>query len=263
MTTQLLIYERAVPISKQRHNDWSVKAGKDYTFASHVNSVPLVAAEFQAASAEYPIVFAGTEKAVMPSVILGVREKENLYVSDNGLWDSRYVPAFIRRYPFVFASNDDGKTFTACIDEEYIGCNQQGLGERLFDSEGEQTQYLGNVLEFLKAYQVQFQRTQIFCNKLKELELLEPMQAQFEPKAGGRVSLSGFMAVNREKLKKLNGDKLAELARTDELELMYLHLQSMRNISEIARRMGAKTAAEDQREALEGTEGVEDIVTTH
>ncbi|MBT8421076.1 MAG: SapC family protein, partial [Gammaproteobacteria bacterium] len=86
MTTQLLIYERAVPISKQRHNDWSVKTGRNYDFARHVNSVPLVAAEFQAAAAEYAIVFAGTEKAVMPSVILGVRERENLYVSDDGVW---------------------------------------------------------------------------------------------------------------------------------------------------------------------------------
>ncbi|MBT8419364.1 MAG: SapC family protein, partial [Gammaproteobacteria bacterium] len=179
-----------------------------------------------------------------------------------GVWGTKYVPAFIRRYPFVFASNDDGKTFTACIDEEYIGCNQQGLGERLFDTEGEQTQYLGGVLEFLKAYQIQFQRTQIFCKKLQELELLEPMQAQFEPKAGGgKVSLSGFMAVSRERVKKLSGDKLAELAATDELELMYLHLQSMRNISQIAQRMGTQIATEDKSK-LEGTaEDMGDVVT--
>ena len=50
---------------------------------------------------------------------------------------------------------------------------QKGLGERLFDSEGEQTQYLGGVLEFLKAYQVQFQRTEALCRKLNELELQE------------------------------------------------------------------------------------------
>jgi hypothetical protein len=37
------------------------------------------------------------------------------------------------------------------------------------------------------------------------------------------------MAVSRAKLKALSGDKLAELAKTDGLELLYLHLQSMRN----------------------------------
>nr|VFK04745.1 MAG: SapC protein [Candidatus Kentron sp. H]VFK04761.1 MAG: SapC protein [Candidatus Kentron sp. H]VFK08358.1 MAG: SapC protein [Candidatus Kentron sp. H] len=260
MTTQLLIYERAVPISKQRHHDWSVKVGKNYTFARRVNSVPLVAAEFYAAAAEYAIVFAGTEKAVMPSVILGIRERENLYVSDTGKWITRYIPAFIRRYPFVFSSNDDGKTFTVCIDEEYMGCNQQGLGERLFDTENEQTQYLGNVLEFLKAYQIQFQRTQAFCNKLKELELLEPMQAQFEPKTGGKVSLSGFMAVSRARIKKLPGDKLAKLAKLDELELIYLHLQSMRNVSLIAERV-APRIPDENKSMLEETEKVGNRVT--
>lgn len=59
------------------------------------------------------------------------------------------MPAFLRRYPFVFSSNDDASTFTLCIDEEFDGLNQDGRGERLFDSEGERTQYLQNVLGFL------------------------------------------------------------------------------------------------------------------
>lgn len=237
VTTQLLIYERAVPVSKQRHLDWSVKTGNDRTFARRVNSVPLVASEFQAAVGEYVIVFAGAEENITPSVILGIRDKENLYISDTGEWNAQYTPAFIRRYPFVFATDNDEGTFTMLIDEEYAGCNQEGAGERLFDAEGEQTQYLKNILEFLKAYQIQFQQTQTFCNKLRELDILDPMQAQFEPVSGERFSLSGFMAINREKLKKIPGDKLAELIQTDELELIYLHLQSMQNISKIANRI--------------------------
>ena len=74
MTTQLLIYQRAVPVSKQRHGDWSVKAGGDYAFTRHVNSVPLTAVEFPSAAPEYAIVFAGTQEAVMPVVILGTAE---------------------------------------------------------------------------------------------------------------------------------------------------------------------------------------------
>jgi SapC len=51
--------------------------------------------------------------------------------------------------------------------------------------------------------------------------------------------LGGFQAVNREKLKALPGDTLAELAATDELELIYLHLQSMRNFDALRDRMVA------------------------
>src|SRR5690606_37811599 len=114
----------------------------------------------------------------------------------DGDWQARYIPAFIRRYPFVFSSADDGKSFTLCIDTEFAGCNQEDRGERLFDADGQQTQYLKNVLEFLKEYQAHYQRTMAFARKLKELDLLEPMTAKFTTQAGDSGNLTGFMAVN-------------------------------------------------------------------
>jgi len=231
MTTQLLIYERATPINKNKHSDWSVKAGKNFDFAKNINSVPLTAVEFPSAAAEYSIIFAGNDEAVMPAVILGVRDQENLYISDDGKWNSKYIPAYLRRYPFVFSGSQDAKQFTLCIDEEFSGCNQEGKGERLFDADGEQTQYLKSVLNFSSEYQGQFNRTQLFCKKLKELDLLEPMQAQITLPSGEKMNLGGFQAVSREKLKGLSDEQLGELAKTDELELIYLHLQSMRNFN--------------------------------
>jgi len=231
MATQLLIYEHAEPINKKKHSDWSVKTGNNYVFAKNINSVPLTAIEFPNAAAEYSIIFAGNEDEVMPAVILGVRDQENLYLSDDGHWNSKYIPAFLRRYPFVFSGSNDAKQFTLCIDEEFSGCNQDGQGERLFDTDGEQTQYLKSVLNFSSEYQGQFNRTQVFCKKLKELDLLEPMQAQITLPSGEKMNLGGFQAVNREKLKALTSEQLGELAKTDELELIYLHLHSMRNFN--------------------------------
>lgn len=238
MAKQALLYEKAVPISKERHSVWSVKVSNDYAFAKSVNSVPLTGVEFLNAADEYAIVFAGTDEAVMPLVILGVSQDQNLYVSEEGAWNAKYVPAFIRRYPFVFSSSDDGTTFTLCIDESFSGCNQDGRGERLFDTDGERTQYLSNVLNFLQQYQAHFRRTQIFCNKLKELDLLEPMQAQFTNVDGEARYLTGFMAISRDKLKALPDDKLVEMFRADELELAYLHLHSMRNFGRMLEQAG-------------------------
>jgi len=239
MSTQLLIYERAVPVNKQKHSDWSVKAGNTYDFAKHINSAPLIAIEFPNAAAEYSIVFAGNEENVMPAVILGVRDRENLYLSEDGKWSAKYIPAFIRRYPFVFSVSGDGKQFVLCIDEEFSGCNQDGIGERLFDAEGERTQYLQNVLNFANEYQARFHRTQLFCKKLIELDLLEPMRAQITLATGKTLNLGGFRAVSREKLKKLTDEQLVELARTDELELIYLHLHSLRNFNSMINLMRA------------------------
>lgn len=237
MSTQLLIYETAFPVSNRRHANWSVEAGGSYSFSSKVNSVPLMAVEFPVAAGEYAIVFAGQGDAIMPAVILGMRGNENVYLDSKGGWQGKYIPAFIRRYPFVFSSDAEGKTLTLCIDEAFAGCNQQGRGERLFGDDGKPTPYVDNVLKFLQNYQAQFLRTQAFCRKLKELDLLESMQANATLPSGERLSLTGFMAVDRKKLKALPGDKLSELAQSDELELIYLHLESIRNFSTMRDRL--------------------------
>ena len=62
-----------------------------------------------------------------------------------------------------------------CIDN-YSGCNTEDRGERPFDSDGERTQFLNTMLNFVEAYQKQYQITRLFCKQLAELGLLEPMR---------------------------------------------------------------------------------------
>jgi hypothetical protein len=162
MSSQLLIYESAVPVSATRHADAAVAAGTDYNFTRKVNSVPLMAVEFPHAAAEYAIVFGGTPEAFVPAVILGMRGDENLYLSKQGGWEAKYDPAFVRRYPFVFASSQDGKTFTLCIDEAFPGFNRDGKGQRLFGADLKPSTYVASVLKFLVQYQLEFRRTQAF-----------------------------------------------------------------------------------------------------
>lgn len=250
MTTQLLIYETAVPVSSGRHAKASVEAGKGYAFARKINSVPLMAVEFPQASPEYAVVFAKNGENVVPVVILGARQGENLYLKDDDAWRGSYVPAFIRRYPFVFSGSDDGKTFTLCVDEAFQGLNYQGRGQALFTADGKHTPYVDNVLKFLQEYRAQFVRTQAFCKKLADLKLLEPMQAQFTLGTGEKMSLGGFLAVDRKLLKALPAATLAELAATDELELIYLHLQSMRNFTEVKDRLAVTQAEQGASEQV-------------
>jgi hypothetical protein len=221
----------------------------NYGFSRTVNSVILVAAEFPLAAGEYAIVFAGNAGEVMPVVILGARANENLYVTEQGEWLAKYIPMFIRRYPFVFSVGADAKTFTLCVDEAFQGLNYKGRGKALFTPEGKPTPYVQSVLDFLKEYVAQAERTKEFCKKLVELKLLQPMEAQFTLESGEKSSLNGFMAVDRKKLKALSGEILAEMLRTDELELLFLHLHSMRNFMRVKDRLvqthTGKSAPED------------------
>lgn len=236
MTVQMMFYEHAVPVSGRRHAGCSVEAG-GYAFCRRVNSVPLTAVEFRSAAGEYPIVFGGAGDALRPLAVLGLRAEENLFVTEEGRWNGRYIPAFVRRYPFVFsAGGGEDRRFVLCVDEAFPGFNREGRGEPLFAASGEPSPYVARVLRFLQEYRAQFERTRAFCRRLQELDLLVPMEARYT-EAGRAQALGGFLAVDRERLRALPGDRLAQLAGADELELLYLHLYSLRNFEPLRGRL--------------------------
>lgn len=238
MTRQSLIYETAVPLSTRLHAKLSLEASGGYGFSADVSAVPLMAVEFGHAASEYAIVFSSAGDDIVAAAVLGSKsDAHNLYLSAEAQWRARYIPAFIRRYPFVFAASADGKTLTLCIDDTHPGVNSEGRGQRLFDDDGRPSDFTQSVLKFLQEYQAQFERSKRFGKQLKALGLLQGMQASVTTPQGERLDLGSFLAVSREKLRALDRDALAALARTDELELIYLHLHSLRNFDQVKDRL--------------------------
>jgi len=107
--------------------------------------VPITAVEFPLASAEYTIVFAAEGENVMPAVLPEVKNQQNLYLSSQARWKASYIPAFVRRYPFVFSSSNNVKTLTLCMDESLPGVNREGKGDALLGSDGKPTPYVEKV----------------------------------------------------------------------------------------------------------------------
>lgn len=238
MSKQLLFYELVTPISNARHASWSVAPMADYRFAADTNSVPLTIPEFLLATQEYPIVFTLDGDSAMPAAILGFDADKGLFVGTAGAWGARYIPAFVRRYPFVFSASEDGQTFTLCIDEACDAIDRKGQrGEKLFDAAGERTAYLSRMLDFVNAYQAEHQRTGAFGRLIKALGLLEPHEARVTPPGGEPRKLAGFHVISRERLKALPQDQLAELVANDAMELIYLHLQSIGNFDALVKRL--------------------------
>jgi hypothetical protein len=230
-------------VTSERHRDLAVNQRRDYRFARTASAVPLTTAELPVAAGEYPVVFVGEGEEVGLAVILGVRDGENLFVDADGRWDASYVPAFVRRYPFVFADqNDDSNRLTLCVDEASEMVNGDGRGERLFDSAGERTGYLSNVLDFMQRYQVALQRTRAFARRVQDLELLRSVQAQVRMGERGTLQLRGFRTVDRERLKGLPAETVTELFASDGLEALYLHLASLRHLQRLGERAAGQGA---------------------
>ena len=235
MAGQALFYEQATALSADRHGDWCVETGVDFAYSRNTNSVPLMAVEFERAVAHYPIVFvAGGTDEILPVAVLGLDERHNHFIDANGRWQADYIPAFVRRYPFIFAADSKQQRFTLCIDESFGGCNQEGRGERLFGADAKPTPFLSRMLGFLGEYQTQHQRTLEFTRTLQQHGLLEEMRADVNTGAGTRASVAGFLAVKRETLLPLDDGVLAGMVRNDYIALIYQHWNSLARFSALA-----------------------------
>lgn len=239
MSAQPLFYKKVVPLNKEKHKNLYLEPVEGYTFAADTNSLYIAALEFIKAASEYVIVFGKDGDKVYPVVLLGLKAGQNLFVDKKGKWNAEYIPAYARRYPFILATptGSTQDTFTVCIDESFSGFNTAKEGQLLFDKKGKESPLLKQAIEFLEDYQKQVQMTVLFCNSLVKLDLLEPMQANIEMNSGEKFTVGGFLAVSRKKLKELKPEKLAELAKSDGLELIYNHLYSLNNVGRLMKMM--------------------------
>ncbi len=221
-------YNNVVPLSSDRHRAWSIEQVKDYRFTEKASLVYLSCVEFRKASRSFPIVFVGSETQVFPVALLGVSESENLFVRKDGKWDADYIPAYVRRYPFVAANmNEKNDTLLLSVDESYPGFNSEGKGKRLYTEQGEQSDYIKEVSTFVGHFQAEYMRTRRFCEHLLSNELLEPMTVRVTLEGRQPVVLKGFYAVSYAKLKKLASEKLTKMMQDDELGLVFSHLSSL------------------------------------
>jgi hypothetical protein len=250
---EVLFYERPVPLNRNQHKDLRLKGLQNLKFAMSAHSVPLTGVEFPAAARDLPILFAGTDVSnAGPMALLGLRQNENLFVDTDGQWaPNAYIPAFIRRYPFVLAEKPvdqvGGDDFTVFLDEAYEGFGVND-GERLFKEDGSETEFLTNAVNFLGEFQQHVARTKWFMEQLRKHDLLEPRNITLR-KDDKSVGLTGLFVVNEDKLRQLDEKTTHEFLREGVLGWIYAHLLSLPNIDRVSQRLS-------QREQLEAANTV-------
>jgi len=245
---EVLFYERPVPLNRTAHRDLRLKAVNNIRFAAAAHSVPLTGVEFAPAARDFPILFAGNSiEDAGPMALLGLRQGENLLIGDNGFWETGvYIPAFVRRYPFVLAekpAGSEGDDFTVFLDEAYEGFSNEE-GERLFNEDGTDAPALTNAVNFLGEFQDHVARTQWFMGKLREHDLLEPRTVTLQ-KEGKGINLNGLFVINEEKLRSLDEKTAHEFLREGAFGWIYAHLVSLSNIDRMASRLDERERKED------------------
>ncbi len=228
---QVLFYSNPEPLDSVRHAKLGMKnSSQPYGFAAKQHFVPLHVGEFGPAAINYPIIFAGDQRA--PLAVMGINEGDNLFIADDGLFrPGAYVPAFIRRYPFVVARDDQAGRMVVCIDRQFGLFTEEYPDVMLFEN-GQPSAFTTRCIEFCGQFNTDAQVTQSFVTLLTDLDLFETKQTTFTPRnpdgsAGEPVLIAEYFAVSEDKLKALPASKLAELRDNGALGVIYAHLVSL------------------------------------
>lgn len=223
--TMPLFYKDPVPLDAKKHAKLSLKKNFGLGFTREINAVPINLIEMPQICHFYPIAFSPDERAT-PVAVLGLRDNENLFMDAKGQWqDNAYIPAYIRRYPFIFSEIPNSDKLTLCIDQNSDVVDEKG-DQTFFDAEGKATTLAQNALEFCKSYHAAAQQTQEFSQALAESGLLIQREAQLNVVGNRRINFSGFKIIDEEKLAALDDKTFLEWRSKGWLPFIYAHLFS-------------------------------------
>ena len=227
------MFEKVVPVNRERHARSKIREITGFGFASSFHIAYLTMHEFARAAAVYPIVFVEDKEkdAFRPVTLLGLDAGENLFVGEAGKWEASYIPAIIRRYPFALANTGTEGQFTICIDEG-SDLVSETEGSALFDEKGEPTQVIENVKRYLSELQQMDQITLEFAKTMAELNMFTPLQVRVR-EGDHEKNIAGCWVVNEERLNKLSNDKFLELRVKRYLPAIYAQLMSLAQIERL------------------------------
>lgn len=220
-----LFYNKPIPLDKKEHADLSLKKNFGLSFTEGVNAVPINMIEMPQICHFYPIGFS-PDAGATPVAILGLRDNENLFLDSKGQWlEETYIPAYIRRYPFIFSEAPGSDQLALCIDVNK-DVLESGGEQRFFDDEGNPSQLAQNALEFCKSYHAAAQQTLQFGQALNDSGLLVERQAEINIGDGKKINFAGFRIIDEQKLADLDEATFLDWRKKGWIPFLYAHLFS-------------------------------------
>ena len=189
----------------------------------------------QSAQRHYPIIFSAGDNPI-PLALLALNEGINTFFDEDGkpIESNVYVPAYLRRYPFLLAKlRPDTDELSLCFDPTAGAVGEFEEGDALFEG-SEPTEATKAVLEFCKNFEEAGQRTGVLMDELKKADLLMDGEVSIQPEGGDKPYIyRGFQMVDENKLRELRGDVLRKMMQNGMLGIIFAHLFSLQLMREV------------------------------
>jgi hypothetical protein len=225
-----LFYKDLMPLNSRDHAKWRSRPIESANWLIGQHAIPLTVEEFVQAQRDFPIVFSSGENPV-PLALMGLNEGVNTFVDEHGkINDPVYVPAYVRRYPFLLAKLNQGSDeLSLCFDPTADSVGEFDEGAELFDSEGQPSEGTKGVLQFCERFEEAGARTKAFMDELQKHELLMDGEIAITQNDNPDKPFvyRGFRMVDEKKLREVRGDLLRTWNQNGMLLLIHAHLFSL------------------------------------
>lgn len=229
-----MFYKDLLPLNSEQHATWRTRGLNDAKFLSNQHAIPITVDEFVPCSRTYPIIFSSGEQPV-PLALMGMNEGVNTFIDDDGKIDQPvYLPAYIRRYPFLLARlQPDSDELSLCFDPESGAVGDFEEGDKLFES-GEPSDVTRNILKFCEDFEQSGARTQAFMEELTKSNLLMDGEVSIQQNGVENPFIyRGFGMIDEQKLKDMRGDELRKMNQNGMLPLIHAHMFSLQLMREL------------------------------
>jgi hypothetical protein len=224
-----IMYRAIEPLNLTQHGKMKVRNALKMGHIAKNHAIPLTVDEFSMVQRHYPIVFSVGETPI-PMALMGLNEGINVFLDEDGrqVDSATYMPAYIRRYPFLLARlRPDNDELSLCFDPTAESVGEFDEGDPLFDGD-KPSEVTQGILQFCEQFEAAGQRTAAFMEDLKKANLLMDGEVSIQPEGYEHPFVyRGFRMVDEEKLRELRGDELRKMNQSGMLPLIYAHLFSL------------------------------------
>jgi hypothetical protein len=219
-------------LNREKHRQLRIKTGYGAALGDAAMYAMTYPMEFRDIQGCYPILFTkdANTGGFFAVALLGFEADQNLFLQDDG-WDASYIPASVRRQPFLIATGgeDDNKDPVVSLDLDNPRVSQDE-GEALFDGEGGSTEFLEKQIALLHKLHHGLQHGRGFIDTLIQHELLEQITLDITFNDGRNKSLQGFYCIAEERLYQLKGEVLESLNQAGYLQPIFMAVASLSRV---------------------------------
>lgn len=220
-----IFYHSPRPLDRVKDASAHLSRPTDFRFAAGTNAIPILMDEFPLAAAYYPIVFTEGPDPI-PAVVVGLESDTNSFIDRKGHWLAGvYMPAYVRRYPFILMDDPENKQFVLCIDEDSNLVGEKG-DFPLFEN-GAPSEFTKNAIQFCAILRRQGEMTDAFVKALIEQDLLVPYNSSITLPDKSALDLGGFLVIDPQRFNTLADSIILDWRNKGWLNFIYAQLISI------------------------------------